>query len=54
MFTPVFLDIKKKAEHLEGSSFGSSAVLFKDPPLSAPFLQKVWLYRELLSLYIFM
>ena len=37
---------KKKAKLTEGSSFGSSAILSKDPPLSVPFSRRVWLYRD--------
>jgi len=38
---------KQMAGHTEVSSFGSPAVFFtKDPLLSAPFSQRVRLYRE--------
>jgi hypothetical protein len=36
---------KKKAKLTGGSSFGSSAILSKDPPLSALFSRRVELYR---------
>jgi hypothetical protein len=37
--------LKQKSRTTRGSSFGSSAMFFKDPPLSVPSLQKVWLFR---------
>lgn len=36
----------KKAELTQGSSFGTSTIFLEDPPLSAPFSQKVWSYWE--------
>ena len=39
----------KKAELTKGLSFGSSAIFSKDPPLSAPFSRRVWLFRVSLS-----
>jgi hypothetical protein len=36
---------QKKAELTGGSSFGSSAIFSKDPPLSALFSRRVELYR---------
>jgi hypothetical protein len=43
----------KKAELTGGSSFGSSAVFSRDPPLSALFSRRVKLYRESQSNYYF-
>jgi hypothetical protein len=41
------LNLNKKAEHTEVSSFGSSTVFsLKDPPLSVPPSRKVRLYRD--------
>ena len=37
--------LNKKAELTGGSSFGSSAISSKDPPLSALFSRRVKLYR---------
>ena len=37
--------LKQKSRTAVGSSFGSLAISFKDPPLSVPSLQKVWLCR---------
>ena len=41
-------DTNKKADLTKGSSFGSSAmlILIQYPPLSVPFLRRVWLCRE--------
>jgi hypothetical protein len=36
---------KTKSRTTKGSSFGSSAIFFKDPPLSVPPSRMVWLYR---------
>jgi hypothetical protein len=49
-----FLSENKKAELTKGSSFGSSAMLrwTQHPPLSAPSLQRVWLYRETAFLFM--
>jgi hypothetical protein len=41
-----YVSENKKAELTKGLSFGSSAISFEDPPLSAPSLQRGWLYRE--------
>jgi hypothetical protein len=38
-------DQTKKAEPQEYFPFGSSAIFSKDPPLSVPSLQRLWLYR---------
>jgi hypothetical protein len=43
----------KKIELTKGSSFGSSAIFSKDPPLSVRFLRKTWLYRGLNSFFGF-
>jgi hypothetical protein len=44
------VSINKKAEPKD-SSFGSSAIFSKDPPLSVPLSQMVWLYR-VFNIYI--
>lgn len=43
----------KKAELPKATSFGSSDILYEDPPLSVPPSRAVWLSRKFLLLVCF-
>jgi hypothetical protein len=51
-FYYLFIFSNKKAELTKGSSFGSSAISFEDPPLSVPRLLGIWLSRDKVLLYM--